>query len=323
MTAAREATAPQVPSPADRYRRAERAMWIHHGADAPTEHWTDIADLGISVRRLEVGHGRPVLFIHGGPNAGATWGPLVGQLDGLRAIAVDRPGCGLSDALDYRAMTTAAMWAAMVTTLTAVLDDAGTGPVDVVASSFGGGCALHLALERPDLVRSLVLEGVPVVDGMVLAPNLRMLAFGPIGRLIARLPARDRDIRRTFRQLGHERLVDSGWPQGPDLDWGLAMMNDTQTMRNEVRLIQKGATVRGFRRGMGLDPERLPRITAPTLWLTGDRDPFGSPDLVRDWAGRMPASTVTVLDGSGHLPWLDDPARHARMIASFWQGTGG
>lgn len=305
-------------SPADRYRAAERAMWVHHGAPEPTEHWTEVPELGIRVRSLQAGSGRPVLFIHGGPNAGATWGPLVGRLPDVRVIAVDRPGCGLSDPLDYASLTTAQMWSAMVTSLVAVLDDLGTGPLDVVGSSFGGACALLLARHHPDRVRSLVLEGVPVVDGMVLAPNLRPLAIKPLGRLIARLPARERDIQRTFRQLGHERLIASGWPTGPDLDWGLAMMNDTATMRNDVRLIQKGATWRGFRRGMGVDPADLAGISAPALWLSGDRDPFGGPGLVRDWAGRMPSAQVTILPDSGHLPWLDDPVGHADAITDFW-----
>lgn len=309
-------TAPAAPN--DRYRAAEKAMWLHHRAGVPVERWTDVAALGIRVRTLEVGSGRPVLFVHGGPNAGATWGPLVGHLSGVRALAVDRPGCGLSDPLDYGTLSTLQMWDAMVTTLVDVLEDAQTGPVDVVGSSFGGACVLWLALQRPDLVRSIVLEGVPLVEGMVLAPNLRPLAIRPLGRLIARLPARDTDVRRTFRQLGHERLVASGWPSGPDRDWGLSMMNDTATMRNEVRLIQKGASWRGFRPGVAFDPAALSRITVPTLWIVGDRDPFGSVSLVEGWARAMPEADLTVMPDSGHLPWLDDPKKHAELMDDLW-----
>lgn len=302
----------------DRYRAAEKAMWLHHGADDPVERWTDVAALGIRVRTLEAGSGRPVLFVHGGPNAGATWGPLVGHLGGVRALAVDRPGCGLSDPLDYAVLSPLQMWDAMVATLVAVLENADTGPVDVVGSSFGGACVLWLALHRPDLVRSIVLEGVPLVEGMVLAPNLRPLAIRPLGRLIARLPSRDTDVRRTFRQLGHERLVASGWPSGPDRDWGLSMMNDTATMRNEVRLIQKGASWRRFRPGVAFDSAELRGITIPTLWIVGDRDPFGSVALVESWARGMPEAELAVVPDSGHLPWLDDPGKHAELIDSFW-----
>ena len=303
----------------DRYRAAERAMWQHHRAGAPTERWTDVTALGIRVRTLETGVGRPVLFVHGGPNAGATWGPLVGHLRDVRALAVDRPGCGLSGALDYATLSTRQMWDSMVATLVAVLEDADTGPVDVVGSSFGGACVLWLALHRPDLVRSIVLEGVPLVEGMVLAPNLRPLAVRPLGRLIARLPSRDTDVRRTFRQLGHERLVASGWPSGPDRHWGLSMMNDTATMHHEVRLIQKGASWRGFRPGVAFDPAALRGITAPSSWIVGDRDPFGSVALVESWARDMPVADLTVMPGSGHLPWLDDPKEHAELIDDFWR----
>jgi pimeloyl-ACP methyl ester carboxylesterase len=305
-------------APGDRYRAAEQAMWLHHGSGVPIERWTDVTALGIRVRTLEAGSGRPVLFVHGGPNAAATWGPLVGHLSGVRALAVDRPGCGLSDPLDYATLSPLQMWDAMVTTLVAVLEDAETGPVDVVGSSFGGACVLWLAVQRPDLVRSIVLEGVPLVEGMVLAPNLRPLAIRPLGRLIARLPARDADVRRTFRQLGHERLVASGWPSGPDRDWGLSMMNDTATMHHDVRLIQKGASWRGFRPGVAFDPAALSSIAVPTLWIVGDRDPFGSVALVESWARGMPVADLTVMPDSGHLPWLDEPEKHAGLIDDFW-----
>jgi len=190
-----------------------------------------------------------------------------------------------------------------------------------VGSSFGGGCALSLASARPNLVRRLVIEGVPTVEGMRIAPNLRILAAGPLGRYIARRPATEAVLRRTFRQLGHQQLVDSGWPSGPDLAWGLSMMNDTPTMANEVATIQSHATWRGFRAGRLVPVDVLGRIAAPTLWLWGGADPFGAPELGRSWAGRMPSATFETLEGSGHLPWLDDPARHAERIDAFLQGA--
>ena len=46
--------------------------------------------------------------------------------------------------------------------LTAVIAATGGGPVDLVGASLGGRVALDLALEEPDLVRSLVLLGTVV-----------------------------------------------------------------------------------------------------------------------------------------------------------------
>ena len=303
--------------PAARYRAAERAFWAHHGAPAPMERWVEVSSLGLRVRVLEAGSGPAVLFIHGGPNAGTTWAPLAAGLTGRRSLALDRPGCGLSDLLPSAALEPGRIGPAMADVGMAVIEQLAEGPVDLVASSFGGACALWLAERRPDLVRRLVLEGAPAIDGMRAAMNIRMLAAGPIGRFIARQPARRGVLRMTFRQLGHRRLVESGWPAGPDLDWGLSMMNDTPTMASEVKLIQAAATWRGFKPGRLFDPAALSRLASPTLWLWGEHDPFGNETLGRGWASAMPSATFEVQPGAGHLPWIDDPERHARRIETF------
>src|SRR5690554_6203075 len=88
----------------ERYRAAESAMWAHHGM-SPTERWVRADALDIQVRALEHGEGRPVLFVHGTPTAGGVFVPLVGQLNGVRAVVVDRPGCGLSERLNFDGMT--------------------------------------------------------------------------------------------------------------------------------------------------------------------------------------------------------------------------
>jgi pimeloyl-ACP methyl ester carboxylesterase len=291
-------------------------MWQHHGVERPpAERWIEVPSRGIAVRVLDTGgDGRPILFIHGGPNAGSTWAPLAGRLPGIRALALDRPGCGLSPALPA---TDELPWPAMVEVQAAVIEALVGGPVDVVGSSFGGGCALSLAAARPELVRRLVLEGVPTVEGMRLANNLRILAAGPIGRFIARQRASIGDVRRTFRQLGHGRLVADGWPEGADAAWGLSMMNDTATMKHEVALIQRAASVRGFRRGTLVPTETLTAVAARTLWLWGSADPFGRAEQGRAWAAAMPDARFELLADSGHLPWLDDPDLHARLIGEF------
>lgn len=59
-----------------RYRRAEAAMWAEHGAPGPREWQVEVAAAGTRVRVLEHGEGRPVLFVHRGPNAASTWAPI-------------------------------------------------------------------------------------------------------------------------------------------------------------------------------------------------------------------------------------------------------
>lgn len=49
---------------------------------------------------LEVGSGDPILFVHGTAGPGA-WPALIRELDGFRCLILDRPGWGLSSAVDY------------------------------------------------------------------------------------------------------------------------------------------------------------------------------------------------------------------------------
>ena len=295
------------------YRAAEAALWQANGW-APIERWVDVPGRGIRVRVLDGGIGPAVLFVHGGPNAATTWAGLAGRLPGFRCLAVDRPGAGLSEPLDYDGLL---IGRAMVDVQTAVLDSLGLDRVDMIGSSFGGACVLWFAQGKPDRVGRIVLEGTPAIEGMRLAMNLRTLAIGPLGRFIARRRASRGMLRMTFRQIGHGALIRRGWPEGVDLGWGLAMMNDTDTMRHEVDLIQHVATWRGFGHGLLFDPAGLMRIAAPTLWLWGERDPFGRVEQGRQWAASMSAGTFESFADAGHLPWLDDPATHAARIAAF------
>lgn len=295
-----------------RYRAAEAALW-QAGGRVPLERWVRVPGFGIRVRVLEIGEGPPVLLVHGGPNAGSTWASLAGRLQGHRCLVLDRPGCGLSERIPFR--DPARIMPAMVEVQVAVLDALGATRVSLVGSSFGGACVLALAAARPERIDRIVIEGVPALMGVRLAPNMLPLAIGPVGWAIARLPASRGVITRTFRQLGHGELVAKGWPAGVDLAWALSMVNDTDTMRHDVDLIQHVATWRGFHDL--LDPSVLARITAPTLWLWGGLDPFATVDQGRRWAATMPAADFEVFERSGHLPWYDDPADHAERIGAF------
>jgi hypothetical protein len=83
-------------SQAEKYRAAEARYWVEVAGGKPDERIVHLPRLDADVRVLELGSGPPLLFIHGGPNAGSTWAPLVGALSGFRCLVVDRPGCGMS-----------------------------------------------------------------------------------------------------------------------------------------------------------------------------------------------------------------------------------
>jgi pimeloyl-ACP methyl ester carboxylesterase len=137
------------------------------------EHSVD-AD-GFSVRYWEEGEGEPVVVLHGGG------GPVPSvALDLLsaqnRILLLELPGWGLQS--NDRSQSLADLASAVV----AVMDALALEQAHVLGTSLGGAVALHLALDHPERVTSLVLEApaafrVGSVSPMELSPEESTKAF--------------------------------------------------------------------------------------------------------------------------------------------------
>jgi pimeloyl-ACP methyl ester carboxylesterase len=93
-----------------------------------------------------------VVALHGWARSRADWTPVLGGFD---ALALDLPGFGAAPPPESGWST--AEYADFVADVLAELDR----PV-LVGHSFGGRVAVHLVAKRPELVRGLVLTGVPL-----------------------------------------------------------------------------------------------------------------------------------------------------------------
>ena len=125
--------------------RDRRAMWGRVRAD----------DISIFYRRY--GAGDAVLLLHGGFMLCESWlAQVPGLAAGHQVVAMDSRGHGRttlgSRQLTYRQPGRDAA---------AFIEAMGIGPASVVGTSDGGTAALHLAIERPELVRSITLLGTP------------------------------------------------------------------------------------------------------------------------------------------------------------------
>jgi pimeloyl-ACP methyl ester carboxylesterase len=301
-------------SGAPAYRGAESRLWSHFGAH-PSERRIEIASLRTFVRVQETGAGSPVLFIHGGPNAGSTFAPLAARLRGRRCLILDRPGCGLSGPVDYRDRPIPELAAE---TVRATLDGLGVSEVDIVGSSFGGAWAIWSALADTSRVRRLVLLGVPAfVPGMAIPAFMRMMLTPVLGGLIAKMPPSVGGTQWVYRQIGHgaeairARIPRVYW------EWAVRLSADTPTMANDSRAIHASLTLAGPRAGIGFTREQLASIAVPTLLYWGDADAFGGAALARATAALIPESTLEVVPSAGHLPWLDEPGRASASVSAF------
>jgi pimeloyl-ACP methyl ester carboxylesterase len=118
-------------------------------------------DTGVTVHYVTQGTGTPVVFIHGGGRDYRYWNK---QLDSFaeryRVVAYSRryapPNDNPEIVPDYAATVDA-------TDLAALIQRLDLGPAHLVGASIGGVATLFLAVQQPELVRSLVLAEPPVL----------------------------------------------------------------------------------------------------------------------------------------------------------------
>lgn len=297
----------------ERYRHAEGALWSHYGLE-PMEHFVDLDSPPVRLRVLEVGSGKPILFIHGGVWPGTAFASLVHELSGFRCLMLDRPGCGLSSALDYARHPYKSVIAQV---MTGVLDDLGIGRAYVVGQEVGAAWTLALATGHPNRVERLVLTGAaPLLREQKVPTFLRVLA-SPIGALIVRLPQSRGQARSILRQDGHGASVEAGRVPDPYLDWHVALMRETKTMRNERALIRATLGRGGWRPEATFDADELARVQQGVLYVYGTGDPESTVDRVKQFVGMLPRAELHLIEGGGHLPWLDDPSQVGARIGRF------
>jgi pimeloyl-ACP methyl ester carboxylesterase len=243
----------------------------------------------------ESGHGPPLVLVHGtGVNA-RFWGGVPAALgDANTVVTYDRRGFGRS------AGPPVDDYGVHARDLIALLTDR-TGPATVVGWSAGGIVALDVALQRPDLVRTLVFYEPPLhAKGHPSPALLRTVVSVQLRRRLLRdeVGAARTFLRFVFAEPGAGNGMDR-WP--PEL---LAeMQRDAHATLLEV---DAGT-------GEHLTPTGIAALAVPVVGIRGDRTssmPRAAMDRLRLMLPGMPVRTLA----GGHGAHLDDPAGFARAV---------
>ncbi len=172
-------------------------------------------------------------------------------------------------------------------------------PAIILGESFGGALALSFALERPELVRALVIINsfprfLPQTRLRVVIPTLQVFPWKAM---------------TLVRQFTATRL-HSHFTHRDEIRRFLKLTTET-TRRgylNRLRIL-KHYDVR----------DQLHQITAPTLLLAAEEDHLvPSIEQAQYMAERLPRATSRVLDGHGHI-CLIAPNIDLGTILSDWQ----
>jgi pimeloyl-ACP methyl ester carboxylesterase len=264
---------------------------------------------GGATQVIEVGVGRPLLFVHGGFSQATEWLPLWPHLaQRFRLLAIDRPGHGLADPFDYAGKDSLEIGSRFLAETMEVL---GLDPAVIVGNSMGARLALELALREPERIQRLIALGSPA--GSCTRVPIPLLAMRwPMTRPLMRRVFRQseaKDVRDFFarvlvahpERLSEDFLAAKAAGQRRNFDGMLSFASSVLTYTS----IHPSMLLRDVWR----------RITIPVHFVWGDADAFDAPPSAQEAASELPeGAELTVIPDAGHLPWLDEPEAVARAI---------
>ncbi len=253
----------------------------------------------------EAGSGFPILFVHEFAGEALSWEPQLRQFSRTyRCIAYNARGYPPSDvpqSPDSYSQGHA------VADAEAVLAGLGIGNAHVVGLSMGAYCALHLALRRPELVRSLVVAGC---------------GYGSDPALREQFQAGSAAAAERFERLGSAAAasvyadVPSRWPLR-DRDpraWAEFCARLAEHDARGAALTLRGVQMR--RPSLWDLSDQLRRMRTPTLIIAGDADePCISASLFM--RREIPGAGLLVLPHGGHAINLEQPAWFNAALAEF------
>lgn len=248
----------------------------------------------------EAGHGPPLVLLHGLGGSRNDWPlQLPAFVQRYRTVAVDLRGHGLSPKPPgpYRI-------GLMAADVALLLMRRKTGPAHVLGLSLGGAVAQQMALDYPELVRSLVLVNTA-------------------SRFVS--------SQWRHRLLGAQRFA-AAYLQGmdsvaEDVAQRLFPLLEQAPLRNETIERIRSNDLGAYRASLWSLARfnltaLLELISCPTLIVAGDQDNTIALQAKVELAKRIPNSRLEIITGSGHATPIDQPELFNQVVLRFLEEVG-
>lgn len=264
----------------------------------------DLGDTRLHVVRRGDGP-LPLLVLHGGPGLDHTeFGPALDALgDACTLWLVDQRGQGRSAPADPATVTIERL-AGDVGALARAL---GLERYAVLGHSFGAFVALRHAVDTPAGPVLTVLSGGLPDETWLSRVDAELAAFEPAA-LRAQVTAsweRERDARthEDVRSIMADQLAfHFADPRDPRIATALEWMADARFSPGVLRAAAQGLTGEIGAAG------RLGAIAHPVALIAGRHDRTCPVAAHEELAAGIAGATLTVLEGSGHFGFLEEPA---------------
>jgi pimeloyl-ACP methyl ester carboxylesterase len=263
-----------------------------------TIHNVTVKEAHIAVR--ESGSGSPMLMLHGSPDTGEMWLPLMERLtDHARTYAPDLPGFGASTLPSSFALTLDNM-ADFIRDLIVAL--AITEPVVLVMTDFGGHYGLAFATKYPQMVRGIAISNTNFFT------DYQWHSFAKMYRM----PLLGEFLMASTSKFVMSKSLKGFAPALPDsyIDSAYAVGIGSPSVRKTVLKMYRARNSADF---AGWDAKLIALLDEkPGIVLWGDRDPFIDPA----YADRFGAAQVHHFNEFSHWLPLEAPDQVAeRLIA--------
>ncbi len=244
-----------------------------------------------------IGAGPNLVFLHGWGMHSAVWHPVIKRLSKHFTLhLVDLPGMGLSRPTEpYHLHILADKISEML-----------PANADIVGWSLGGLVAMRIALDKPDLVRRLVLmsttpkfvnkhdwdAGIAPDVFRNFAENVDADYHNTMTQFLTLQCMGAKDARATVKLL-RKKFAERPVPTSQTLHRALNILLDTD-LRNEVDRLRK-----------------------PTLLIHGDRDTLAPVQAAHWMMQNLPMGYLRVMAGASHAPFLSHQEQFVEALIQF------
>lgn len=289
---------------------------------------------GVMIYYAAVGHGKPLLVVHGGPGASHDYflPSFYAFARNHRLIFIDERGSGKSPRLDDPKLYSVEN---MVEDLEAVRKALKLGKVSLLGHSYGGVLAQAYSLKYQKNLTHLILAST-------------FSSTREMNEVLAREKQKMPDEKRKrLDELEKAGLFDKGpvWEHGrypseyATLAWGDGYFPFLYGARPDPNYdpVSQNTTISWllYREMWGSHGEfvidgnlnsveyvdKLPMIKVPTLIIVGDHDEC-DPALSKEMHEQIAGSKLVIVPNAGHMTFEDQPSFFVTTVSEFVHGSG-
>jgi pimeloyl-ACP methyl ester carboxylesterase len=282
-------------------RRDRPAREVEARNASPPSQFMTVSGLRIHYR--DRGHGPAVVLLHGSNASLFTWEGWASALaPEYRVITLDLPGHGLTGP-DPLARYSAEQ---MATVVDAFVQKLGVTRFALAGNSMGGNVAWHYALAHPDKLDALILVDSAGYPRDEPPPFAFRIMSSPVLGYLARYVTPRFMVARSVHEVYADpsRVSDDLVERYYDL-----LLREGNREATRVRFSPRNNSEAAIR--------HIGEIRTPTLILWGARDRWILPKYAERFHADIPGSQLVVLDGLGHVPMEEDPARSLAPVKAF------